>query len=158
MRGLEGGLTGQLTVCRGCKLGKPLGKPHPSKSAEFRARNPQDLVHADLAGPISPGSWGRGSYVFVLLDDYSRKSWVMVLKQKPDAEMRLKEWVAIVERESGHKSGRFRTDNGGEFTKQSLKDWLKLRGVRQEFTPPRTPQAKPQRCSGAPEPHSAGQS
>ena len=69
VRGLEGGLVGELGVCRGCKLGKPLAKPHPQKDPAFRARKPLDLVHAGLAGPIKPANWGGKLYVFVLIDD-----------------------------------------------------------------------------------------
>ena len=29
VRGLEGGVVGEMGVCRGCELGKPLAKPHP---------------------------------------------------------------------------------------------------------------------------------
>ena len=141
VRGLEGGITGKLGTCRGCMLGKPLSKPHPSKNPAYRAESPLQLVHADLAGPIKPASWGGSRYLFVLTDDFSRKSWVVLLAQKSDVEMRLKQWLVQTERECGHSVGRLRTDNGGEFTKQSLKDWLALRGVTQEFSPPRSPQS-----------------
>ena len=69
VRGLEGGLVGELGVYRGCKLGKPLAKPHPRMDRAFRAGKPLDLVHADLAGPIKLASWGGKVYVFVLSDD-----------------------------------------------------------------------------------------
>ena len=32
VRGHEGGVIGEMGVCRGCELGKPLAKPHPSKT------------------------------------------------------------------------------------------------------------------------------
>ena len=75
------------------------------------------------------------------MDDFSRKSWVILLKNKGEAGDRLKEWKALVENERGLKLGRLRTDNGGEFTSIALRTWLKEKGVSQEFTPPRTPQA-----------------
>ena len=37
--------------------------------------------------------------MFVLVDDFSRKSWVMLLKNKGEAGDRLKEWKALVENE-----------------------------------------------------------
>ena len=78
---------------------------------------------------------------FVLTDDYSRKSWVILLSLKSETEKRLKQWVAQVERECGHSLERLRTDNSGEFIKHTLKDWLTTRGIKQEFTPPRSPQS-----------------
>ena len=78
--------------------------------------------------------------MFVLVDDFSRKSRVMLLKEKSDVERRVKEWKALKETESERKLQQLRTDNGGEFTSNALKTWMKEKGVLQEFTPPRTPQ------------------
>lgn len=52
-------------------------------------------------------SWRGARYLFVLVDDLSRKSWVILLKQKSFAEARLKEWKALVEVESGEKMDEF---------------------------------------------------
>ena len=65
VRGLEGGTIGEL--------GKPLAKPHPTKNPAYRADAPLQLVHANLAGPIKPASWGGSRYLFVLTNDFSRK-------------------------------------------------------------------------------------
>ena len=141
VRGLEGGMAGELGVCRGCELGKPLAKPHPSKGAMYRATKKLELVHADLAGPLRVQSWGGARFLFVLVDDFSRKSWVILLKQKSDVDARLKEWKALVENESGEKLGKFRTDNGGEFCGVALSTWLREKGVKHETTPPSSPQS-----------------
>ena len=65
----------------------------------------------------------------------------MLLKNKAEAGDRLKEWKAVVDNERGLKLGSLQTNNGGEFTSATLRTWLKEKGVSQEFTPPRTPQA-----------------
>ena len=80
--------------------------------------------------------------MFVLVDDFGRKSWVMLLKNKGEAGDRLKEWKALVETQRGLKLGRLWTDNGGEFTSVALRTWLREKGVSQEFTPPRNPTSK----------------
>ena len=51
-----------------------------------------------------------------MVDDYSRKSWVVPLRKKSDTSAALKEWVAVRESESGEKLKVLRSDNGGEFT------------------------------------------
>jgi len=141
VRGLEGGVVGEMGVCRGCELGKPLAKPHPLKDVAYRATSKLELVHADLAGPMRVQSWGGARFLFVLVDDFSRRSWVILLKNKSDVESRLKEWKAMVENESGEKLVKFRTDNGGEFCGNSLSEWLSMKGVKHELTPPRSPQS-----------------
>ena len=35
VRGMEGGAGGELGICRGCELGKPLAEPHPPKSVLY---------------------------------------------------------------------------------------------------------------------------
>lgn len=72
--------------------------------------------------------------------DFCRKSWVTLLKQKSNVEARLKEWKALVEPKSGDKLLNFKTINTGEFKLNRLLQWLKLMRVKQEFTPPRSPQ------------------
>ena len=137
VRGLEGGLSGELDICEGCELARPRPHPHRPVDPDFRATRPLELVHANLAGPIRIQSWGGAKYMFVLVDDFSRKSWVMLLKDKGEAAGRLKEWKAVVENERGLKLVSLRTDNGGEFTSAALRTWLKEKGVSQQFTPPR---------------------
>ena len=52
VRGLEGGVVGEMDVCQGCELAKPRPHPHRPVDPEFRATRPLELVHADLARPI----------------------------------------------------------------------------------------------------------
>ena len=72
--------------------------------------------------------------MFVVVDDYSRKSWVMLLKNKADAGDRLKEWKALVENKRGLKLGKLRTNNGGKFTSAALRTWLEEKGVSLSLT------------------------
>ena len=101
VRGLEGGVTREMDMCRGCELSRPRPHPHRPIDPEYRATRPLELVHGDLAGPIRVKSWGGSSYMFVLVDDYSRKSWVMLLNQKSEAAARLKEWKALWRQKGG---------------------------------------------------------
>ena len=50
VRGLEGGVIGEMGICRGSKLGKPLAKPHPPKDVTYRATKKLELVRADCKG------------------------------------------------------------------------------------------------------------
>ena len=38
---------------------------------------------------------GRGKFYFALIDDYNRKSWVILLKKKAETSKRLKEWKGL---------------------------------------------------------------
>ena len=90
VRGLEGGLRGEMGMCRGCMLGKSTAPTHPLRNSEFRANEKLALVHIDAAGPLTPESWDREKYWVVLIDDFSRKSWVFFVRQKSEIPERLK--------------------------------------------------------------------
>ena len=52
VRGLEGGLAGEMEMCEGCELSRPRPHPHRAVDLSHRSTRPLELVHADLAGPI----------------------------------------------------------------------------------------------------------
>ena len=131
----------ELGLCRECDLGEPLAKPHPPTGTMYKATKKLEPVYADLAGPMRMQSWGGTRFLFVLVDDFSKKSWVIILKKKSDVNARLKEWKALVENESGKVLGKFRTDNGGEFKSIALSTWLREKGGKHETTSPRVPQS-----------------
>ena len=71
-------------TCASCLLGKQARRPFPSSSS-YRAEKTLELVHGDLCGQISPPSAGNNRYIFVLIDDYSRYMWSILLKEKSEA-------------------------------------------------------------------------
>ena len=45
VRALEGGVVGELGVCRGCELGKALAEPHPPKDVLYKAAKELKLMY-----------------------------------------------------------------------------------------------------------------
>jgi hypothetical protein len=43
---------------------------------------PDELIHMDAVGPARVFSFGRMWYVLVVVDDFSRYSWVFFMKAK----------------------------------------------------------------------------
>lgn len=68
-------------TCVSCLLGKQARKPFP-QATSYRATHPLELVHGDLCGPIIPSTPGQKRYIFVLIDDFSRYMWIILLKEK----------------------------------------------------------------------------
>ena len=143
VRGLEEGIKGDFGMCRGCKLGKSSEKSHPRKTQEYRATEPLELVHTDIAGPFNPKAIGGGGsqYNLVIIDDFSRKSWTVPLRQKSDTKVALKEWITVNENQSGKKVKKLRSDNGGEYIDASLETWLREHGILHQTIPARSPQS-----------------
>jgi hypothetical protein len=77
-----------------------------------------------------------------ILDDNSRFCWLFLLKSKAGKEVfsTFQAWAKKVERESGERIFRIRTDGGKEFHNKSFKAFCSERGYRQEFTNTDSPQ------------------
>nr|GFC45202.1 hypothetical protein [Tanacetum cinerariifolium] len=67
-----------------CEQGKIHQKHHKSKTASA-SNKPLYLLHMDLCGPMRIQSINGKRYVLVLVDDYSRYTWVFFLHSKDEA-------------------------------------------------------------------------
>ncbi|MCO5604284.1 hypothetical protein L7F22_058449 [Adiantum nelumboides] len=125
-------------VCEPCQLGKQHRVAFP-KQASTRASAPLALVHTDLCGPLSTSSLSGLCYMLVLVDDFSRYTWVSFLKLKSEAFGSIRDWKAIVEKEKDPKVKSIRSDRGGEFLSENFARWCKSEGIRRQLTTPYTP-------------------
>jgi hypothetical protein len=73
---------GTHPVCEGCMKGRQSREAFPD--AEHRGRDLLELVHSDVCGPITPKSNGGNRYYLTFVDDFSRKSWVYLMREKKE--------------------------------------------------------------------------
>jgi len=123
--------------CEACMEGEQHRKSFPQESST-RAEAPLQLVHVDLCEKMNTQALGGSSYYFALIDDYSRKTWVCFLKEKTQAFEKFREWLAMVEAETGRKLKKLRTDCGGEFLSEEFTTFCKERGSKRQLTNPHT--------------------
>nr|GEU55823.1 hypothetical protein [Tanacetum cinerariifolium] len=71
-------------LCSACEQGKIHQKHHKSKT-DFASNKSLYLLHMDLCGPMHVESINRKRYVLVVVDDYSRYTWVLFLHSKDEA-------------------------------------------------------------------------
>lgn len=76
-------------VCSECVRGKQVKISFKPKTVLSTSR-PFELVHIDLCGPMRVQSRRGHRYVCVMVDDYSRYTWVMMLHTKDET---FEEWV-----------------------------------------------------------------
>jgi hypothetical protein len=69
-------------ICKGCALGKNIKKPFPSNNNRYKEI--LDLMHSDVCGPIPVKYLGGSLYYVIFIDDYSRKTWLYLLKTKDE--------------------------------------------------------------------------
>ena len=66
-------------LCSACEKGKMKRKTHKPKLVSSTTE-PLELLHMDLCGPMGIQSYHQKKYILVIVDDYSRYTWVFFLK------------------------------------------------------------------------------
>ena len=74
-------------LCSACEAGKITKKHHSAKTIMTTTR-PLELLHMDLFGPQNYASLGGNKYGFVIVDDFSRYTWVFFLDDKSKLNMK----------------------------------------------------------------------
>ncbi|GJR90143.1 retrovirus-related pol polyprotein from transposon TNT 1-94 [Tanacetum coccineum] len=69
------------------------------------------LLHMDLFGPVTPRSINHEKYTLVIVDEYSRYTWVYFLKKKSQAPETIMSFIKRVENQNDIKFKQLRTDN-----------------------------------------------
>nr|GEZ92486.1 retrovirus-related Pol polyprotein from transposon TNT 1-94 [Tanacetum cinerariifolium] len=70
-------------LCSACAMGKSTKKTHKLKSKDTNQEKLY-LLHMDLCGPIRVESVNGKKYILVIVDDYSRFTWVKFLRSKDE--------------------------------------------------------------------------
>lgn len=125
-------------VCAGCQFGK--SHRLPFKTSVNHTSSMFQLVHSDLMGPTSSPSYSGLRYMMVVVDDFSRYSWVYFLENKNEALTYFMQFKMMVEKEFNSVLKCLRTDNGGEFLSQEFLRFCEEHGIKRQFTCPNTPQ------------------
>jgi hypothetical protein len=98
-----------------------------------------DLVHTDLC-EMGVCSEGGASYMMLLIDDYSRYTWVFALKQKSQVSATFENWLVKVERRFERQLKTLRSDGGGEYNSNHFEAFLASKGIEHQTTVPYTSQ------------------
>nr|GEZ52719.1 putative ribonuclease H-like domain-containing protein [Tanacetum cinerariifolium] len=82
----------------------------------------------------------KKSYCLVVTDDYSRFTWVFFLATKDESSLILKTFLTCLENQLSLKVKLIRSDNKTEFKNNDLNQFCRMKGIKREFSVPRTPQ------------------
>ncbi|KAJ9551036.1 hypothetical protein OSB04_015081 [Centaurea solstitialis] len=94
----------------------------------------------DLFGPTNVMSIGKKSYCLVIVDDYSRFTWVYFLRTKDETSGLIKPFVTTMENKTNLRVKVIRSDNGTEFKNADLNSFCEEKGIERQYSAPRTPQ------------------
>ncbi|KXJ62412.1 hypothetical protein RP20_CCG010927 [Aedes albopictus] len=130
---------GVKAVCECCLECKFARLPFPKRS-EKKTKQPLDLVHTDLCGPMNTPTPGGCRYFMAITDDFTRFSVVYFLRRKSEATAFIKQYVQEMKTSFGRPPKIIRSDQGGEFQNQALATFCRQEGIQQQFSTSHTPQ------------------
>src|SRR5438132_1687938 len=93
----------------------------------------------DLFGLVAYISIGSNKYDFVIVDEYSRFTWVFFLQDKSEVQETFKKFARRAQNKFEVKIKRIRSDNGSDFKNTSIEELLDEEGIKHEFLAPYTP-------------------
>jgi hypothetical protein len=126
-------------VCRACVLRKMHDAPHKPKN-RIKSTKILELLHVDLFGPPYHASLGGKKYCLVIVDDFSRYSWVYFFKLKSETQKTFIDFINMVQRQYNLPVLIIRSDNGTEFKNYTLNDFLSDEGIKHQYSTAYTPQ------------------
>jgi transposase InsO family protein len=127
-------------LCNSCQAVKQVGNTRPKKST-MSTRKAFELLRIDLFGPTQYTSIGENRYGFVIVDDYTRYTWVFFLVDKSDVFATFKSFVKGIHNEFETTIKRVRSDNGSEFKNPRIDELCDDFRIRHQFSAKYTPQS-----------------
>nr|GEU70134.1 retrovirus-related Pol polyprotein from transposon TNT 1-94 [Tanacetum cinerariifolium] len=120
-------------------MGKSKKKSHKPKSEDTNQEKLY-LLHMDLYGPMRVESVNEKKYILVIVDDYSRFTWVKFLRSKDEAQDFIIKFLKMIQVRLKVPVHHIRTDNGTEFVNQTLREYYEEVGIYHETSVARSPQ------------------
>ena len=109
------GISSKLkSFCEVCHFAKQTRLPFGHSSIKTKA--PFDLIHCDIWGAFRVPSISGAHYFLTIVDDFSRHTWVYLMRHKSETQGLLRNFFAQVQTQFNTSVKCLRADNGMEFT------------------------------------------
>jgi transposase InsO family protein len=125
--------------CGACQARKQVGAHHHTKNIMTTTR-PLEMLHMDLFSPVTYISIHGNKYGLIIVDDYSRFTWLFFLQDKSETQEVLKKFLRREQNKFDAKVKKIRSDNGTKFKNTQVEEFLDEEGIKHEFLAPYTPQ------------------
>jgi transposase InsO family protein len=139
VRGLKDVKFEKDKVCSACQVGKQVANTHRTKAYMSTSRV-LELLHMDLFGPITYKSLGGDLYCLMIVDDYSRYTWLFFLHDKTEGTACFKKFAKRAQNEFKVKIKKIRSDNGKEFVNTNIEEYCDEVEIKHEVSTTYTPQ------------------
>ncbi|GJZ85920.1 putative ribonuclease H-like domain-containing protein [Tanacetum coccineum] len=126
-------------TCVACLKGKQQRDSCKSKVLNPITK-PLFMLYMYLFGPNFVSSLMHKKYCLVVIDDYSRFTWVFFLTTKDETSEILNNFIKEIEDLVDKKVKIIRSDNGTEFNNKVMDDFCREKSIKREYSVARTPQ------------------
>nr|GEU89906.1 retrovirus-related Pol polyprotein from transposon TNT 1-94 [Tanacetum cinerariifolium] len=124
-------------LCYACAMGKSKKQSHKPKSKDTNQERLY-LLHMDLCGPMRVASINGKKYILIIVDNYSRFTWVKFLALKDEVPDFIIKFLKMIQVRLNATVKNIRTDNGTEFVNQTLHVYYEHVGISHETSVVRT--------------------
>jgi transposase InsO family protein len=126
-------------VCAPCHHGKMITASH-SLINTVMTEHPGQLLHMDIVGSFRVRCIGDKWYVLLIVDDYSRYSWVFFLESKDEVFEHFQSLALRLNNEHPNCLKAIHSDNVTEFRNVSFDEFCLEHGIDRHFFVPHIPQ------------------
>ena len=106
-------------VCGSYQLGKQIRAHHHANLTTTTSR-PLELLHIDLLGRTRIESLGDKRYIMVVVNDFTRFTWAILLRFKFEAPHQIETLCKRLQNEKGETVNHLLSDQGREFENSQL--------------------------------------
>ncbi|XP_040362272.1 uncharacterized protein LOC112202395 [Rosa chinensis] len=124
--------------CETCALAKSHRSSYPSSF--HSSTMPFELIHSDVWGPSKHSTLSGMRYFVLFIDDFTRLSWVVLLKSKDSVFSAFTAFHKLVRTQYDAHVKVFRSDNGGEFVNHSFHEYFQHHGIIHQTSCSQTPE------------------
>lgn len=128
----------KMECCDACHRSKQCMITFPLSAS--KANKNFDLIHCDLWEKYNTRSHNGSHYFLTIVDDYSRATWVYLLKDKSEIVNHINNFCKMVATQFETKVNVIRSDNGTKFVSTKVHTFLHDEGILHETSCVHTPQ------------------
>ena len=126
---LDVNVSNKLDCCDVCHFSKQ--KRLPFVCSNHVSNKPFELIHCDLWGPFTTCTFDGFKYFLTIVDDFTRCTWVYLVKQKSDTQFLLPQFANMVKTQFNATIKTIRSDNGIKFY---LKHFFHTNGILHQLS------------------------
>ncbi|GJS98868.1 putative ribonuclease H-like domain-containing protein [Tanacetum coccineum] len=126
-------------LCLTCEQGK-IKKASFSPKLVPSIESKLEWIHIDLCGPMWVACINGKRYILIIVEDYSRYTWVFFLQTKDEAPDMIINFITQIQRSLKAQVLKVRFDNGTELKNEKLRTYYAKLGIIHNTSTNRTPQ------------------